>query len=192
MQRFKFRLLPALAAAALALSACESSKSVTAPAPADDNGFHTAAKAGDVVVRAPDLFVIEDANYYSNSTVIGSAGGTLSAGAATVVVPARTVPDGTRFTMNVSRNNLFEVSLTATSGILPDGINDIGQLGFRNYVLLYFNYGSPPPAGYSIAWQVSKHTLVPVPSMIDGNYVIGQLSHFSTYVVDSDYSNPDR
>jgi hypothetical protein len=194
MQRFKFRLLPALAAAALALSACESSKSMTAPSPAaSQSGFHTAARAGHVVVRAPGAYTTLDES--QNSAVIGSAGGSVSAGAARLVVPAGVVPDGTVFTIDVSSTNIFQVNLTATSAGAPAGSNDLGAAGFSSPVLVYFDYGSPPPTKYSVAWQVVNGVLVPVPSMISGNNIIGQLNHFSTYVIqddDSDYTTPDR
>jgi hypothetical protein len=181
MQRFKFRLLPALAAAALALSACESSRSINAPAPAvSQSAFHTDAP-GKVVVRAPGAFTtLAD---FSNTGVIGSAGGSISAGPTRLEVPAGVVPDGTVFMMNVSQTNMFQVHLTATSASAPAGSNDLGVLGFSSPVLLYFNFGSPPPAEYSVAWQVVNGVLVPVPSRIEGNFVIGQLSHFSDYVI---------
>jgi hypothetical protein len=185
MQRFKFRLLPALAAAALALSACESTKSINAPAPAaaDKSAFHT-APVGKVVVRAPGAFSTLD---MSSSAVIGSAGGTLVAGAARLVVPAGAVPDGTIFTMNVSSTNIFQVSLTASSSLAP-GTNNVGAAGFSTPVLLYYDFGAPPPEQYSVAWQVVNGVLVSVPSRIEGNFVIGQLSHFTEYVLqDSEY-----
>jgi hypothetical protein len=186
MQRFKFRLLPALAAAALALSACESTKSINAPAPAaaDKSAFHT-SPVGKVVVRAPGAFSTLD---LSGSAVIGSEGGTLITGAARLVVPAGAVADGTVFTMNVSSTNVFEVSLTATSAGAPAGSNDVGAAGFSSPVLLYYDFGATPPAEYSVAWQVVNGVLVSVPSRIEGNFVIGQLSHFTTYVLmDSEY-----
>jgi hypothetical protein len=181
MQRFKFRLLPSLAAAALALSACENSKSVSAPAPAvNESAFHTSA-AGKVVVRAPGAFLTLDA--MSSSAVIGSAGGSVSAGATRIGVPAGVVADGTVFTINVSQTNIFQVSLTATSAGAPEGSNDVGAAGFSSPVLLYFDYGATPPSSYSVAWQIVNGVLVPVPSRVEGNFVIGQLNHFSTYVV---------
>ncbi len=191
MQRFKFRLLPALAAAALALSACENTKSVSAP-PTVDNGFRTAA-AGKVVVRAPGAFIAQDDNFFTNTAVIGSAGGSIVAGATRLQVPAGVVPEGTVFTISVSHTNIFEVNLTATSAGAPAGSNDVGTVGFSSPLLVYFDYGATPPSSYSVAWQVVNGVLVPVPSRIEGNFVIGQLSHFSTYVIQeppSDYGNP--
>jgi hypothetical protein len=191
MQRFKFRLLPALAAAALALSACESSKSVSAPitAPASTSGFHTAPRAGTVVVRAPGAFhTLAD---FTNTAVIGAAGGSLSAGATRIVVPAGVVADGTVFTINVSQTNMFQIGLSATSAGAPAGSNDVGSAGFSQPILVYFDFGTTPPPEYSVAWQVVDGVLVPVPSRIEGTFVVGQLNHFSIYVLQflSDFFN---
>jgi hypothetical protein len=189
MRRFKFRILPALAAAALALSACESSNSITTPNNSAFRAPQADVTGGSVVFLAVPGDLLGDSTIsggghgaLTGSATFGPQGGTLYVATHKLVVPAHTVAQGTVFTMTISPDNYLQVSLTATSRKAPAGSNDVGALGFKNPLELYLNYGSAPPSNYRIAWRTPAGVLMPVPSHIEDTYICGSISHFTDYV----------
>jgi hypothetical protein len=146
--------------------------------PGPGGGGTTLGGLGGIGAILPTTFAIVDGKAV-----------TLNAGRNSLVISAGAMPRGTVVTMAVNPRNRFEISFTATSK-KSTVLNDVGAAGFSKPVTLYVYHGpAAPPSFFGIALRLPTG-LVPVPSRIQGNYVVGELPHFSTFVVarQSDYS----
>jgi hypothetical protein len=203
MRTMRIRRISSAAALGLAVlfASCDSASDLTTP--------HTSAFATPQFSSTSPLFAVDGGPLWfdggvkpgpgggstlgnfagTNFTVVDGNAVTLSAGGNKLVISAGAMPRGTVVVMTVNPRNRFSVTLTATSK-RARVVNDVGAAGFSKPVTLYVSNGAaPPPPFYGIALVVPKG-LFPVPSSIEGNYVVGQLPHFSQFVVSmrSEYS----
>jgi hypothetical protein len=180
MRKLNFRTIAALGLTALAFAGCEHSSKLTAPQ-SSDTAFRTASTFHSIVVKAPEAGQFGTlGDDQSTSAVIGAEGGQINIGPDVLVVPAGTVDAPTVFTMTIAGDNVFHVSLSATSEGAPEGSNDVGSAGFKSPVFLYYDLGTSPDPDYFVAWAAGDD-FVPIASRLEGSFVVGQLSHFSDY-----------
>lgn len=128
-----------------------------------------------------------DANGADASAWIGSAGGTVSTAAYTLVVPANAVSTSTRFDIEPTNTGTYSLELHAyRRGLL--GLIDVGGNGFSRPVTLKVSYANArgvTSASDLVIIYIKSNGVEIQPSLIDtgAKTVASPLSHFSKYAM---------
>ena len=183
----RYRLTSMLTVAALALigmSGCENAVRPVGPEPVAPElaSASTSLESADGSVWQ----LIEGLEEMGGThAIIGAAGGELTLGQQTLIVPAGAVDAPTLFTMKKSGSKL-RVSLTASRVTA----NDVGSAGFAKPLDLIFSYGAVAslpgdPGDLVIVWIRPDGVYEPQPTTVNtlDRTVTGEIIHFSEYAL---------
>lgn len=112
-----------------------------------------------------------------------------SSGYVSLTIPKGVVPAQTTFRIALSVGPHVSIEATATSGRSRTP-NDVGSRGFSTPLTLeLYTFGA---TGHSlqVALEQQDGTLKGVPSVLDGDFIVAEIAHFSRYFI-SDYHMPE-